>query len=293
MLLHRYFNSHAFETLESAKLKTSRISSFNDSFEFLYFTRGKKSTPEEVQKKLPALLGSPSFRAGLKAEIQKRSYPVSVEEIEGLLLRNPEAVCGHVSKIWPDIVQNTELSIERRRQIVDQELRAICFSDPSRVLKQEEILLWSHYAKRHEGVRIGFEFPDGIREPFQISEITYEENRVEVVFTIGCEEETLKALEKSATVKCAVWKYEKEFRLFTKINHCKPEELTNCDSTKTLEHFLDFNREWVKFVDFGVFCPKAETHRIITLLKKDYPNAVARKAEFHKTEYALEYKQVQ
>jgi hypothetical protein len=292
MLLHRYFNSHAFETLKRARLKTSRISSFNDSFEFLYFTTGKKLTPEEVQNNLPALLGNPAFRAGLKAAIEKQSYQVSVEEIEELLLNNPKVVCEHASKIWPDIVQRTELSIERRRQIVDQELRAICFSDPSKVIKQEEILLWSHYAKRHEGIRIGFEFPDGITEPFQISEITYQENRVEVVFSIGGEEATLKALEKSATVKSKVWKYEKEFRLFTKINHCKPEELTNCDSTKTLEHFLDFNREWVKFVDLGVFCPESEIHRIITLLKTDYPNAVARKAKFHKTEYALEYKQV-
>jgi hypothetical protein len=293
MLLHRYFNSHAFETLKRAKLKTSRISSFNDSFEFLYFPTGKKLTPEEVQKNLPALLGNPTFRAGLKAAIEKESYPVIVEEIEELLLNNPQAVCELVSKIWPDIVEKTVLPIERRRQIVDRELRAICFSDPSRVVTQEEILLWSHYAKRNEGIRIGFEFPDGITDPFRISEITYEENRVEVVFSIGGEEPTLKALEKSATVKCKVWKYEKEFRLFTKVNHCKPEELTNCDSTKTLEHFLDFNREWVKFVDFGVFCPESEVHRIMTLLKTDYPNAVARRAEFHKTEYALEYKQVQ
>src|ERR1039458_3204709 len=149
MLLHRYFNSHAFETLKRARLKTSRISSFNDSFEFLYFTTGKKLRPEEVQKNLPALLGNPAFRAGLKAAIEKQSSPVSVEEIEELLLNNPKVVCDHASKIWPDIVQKTELSIERRRQIVDQELRTICLrlsmdNSVFWTISGQILLAWSH-----------------------------------------------------------------------------------------------------------------------------------------------------
>jgi hypothetical protein len=51
MLLHRYFGSHAFETLKEAKLKTSRISGFNDPFEFLINTTGKM-TPEQAQKRI-------------------------------------------------------------------------------------------------------------------------------------------------------------------------------------------------------------------------------------------------
>jgi len=49
MLLHRYFNTHAFETLKDAKLKTSRISTFNDSFEFLYVSVGEIK-PEEAER---------------------------------------------------------------------------------------------------------------------------------------------------------------------------------------------------------------------------------------------------
>jgi hypothetical protein len=45
MLLHRYFGSHAFETLKEAKFKTSRITSFNDPFEFLFVTTGKFTAP--------------------------------------------------------------------------------------------------------------------------------------------------------------------------------------------------------------------------------------------------------
>jgi len=56
---------------------------------------------------------------------------------------------------------------------------------------------------------------------------------------------------------------------------------------------LDFKKEWVKSVDFGVRCPKQEIDRILGLIKTDYSKNVAcRKAHYHKTEYTIEYKQI-
>jgi hypothetical protein len=289
MLLHRYFNSHAFETLKRARLKTSRISSFNDSFEFLYFTVGKKMTQEEVAKDLPTLLNHPRFRQGLIDSNEKSGSPLNIQEVEQILKDYPTFTSEHAAQVWQEIVEKEELPIARRRQIIDADVRAICFADPGRVKTTDELLLWSHYGKKHEGIRIGFEFPGPFDVPFQLSAIEYQEKRVQVVFSIANDSETFKSLLRSAIVKCKVWEYEKEYRLFAKTNLCVPEEIKNCDATTTVEHFLDFKREWVKFVDFGVFCPESEIHKIITLLKTDYPNAVARKAEFHKTEYALEY----
>jgi hypothetical protein len=290
MLLHRYFRSHAFETLKEAQLKTSRISSFNDSFEWFYATVGKV-TPEEAEKSLPSLLRDPIFRRGMVETNQKLGNPLSDEQIaEGLKKLKGEAVAG----IWPDIVERTELSLERRRQIIDQEARAICFSDPNRVKKQGEILLWSHYASQNKGIRIGFDLPDGIKGLFEITVITYQENRPEVIFSPSpeAEEQTLQAIQKASTVKSNAWEYEGEFRLFTRIDLCEKREVKKYPAPAVEEHFLGFKREWVKSVDFGVFCPDTEIQRVVDLLKTDYPNVIPRKAEMHKTEYAFEYKQV-
>jgi hypothetical protein len=106
------------------------------------------------------------------------------------------------------------------------------------------------------------------------------------------ESATLMALEQSATVKCEVWQYEQEFRLFTNTTLCEAREVKKCESTTTLEHFLDFRWEWVKSVDFGVFCPHSYIQPVVDLLKMDYSNVIPRKADFHATEYALEYRQV-
>jgi hypothetical protein len=290
MILHRYFGSHALETLREAKLKTSRISSFNDSFEFLYVTVGQ-TTPEEAKRYVNAKSSDPVVLFDLIEANRKSANPRSASEIKNRLSKMAPVLEKGVIEKWPQIAKETELSVERRRQIIDRELRAICFSDPDRVKRAQEILLWSHYARRHEGIRIGFEFPAGVRNPFEIIEITYQEKRVEVVFSLEGEQQTLNSLEKAATVKSKVWEYEGEFRLFTKLDRCEPRETKKCTST-TIEHFLGFHRDWVKSVDFGVFCPVEEMQPVLDLVRTDYPNVVPRKAEFDKTEYALQYKEI-
>jgi hypothetical protein len=93
----------------------------------------------------------------------------------------------------------------------------------------------------------------------------------------------------SAKVKSLAWQYENEYRLMTSPKFC--EEKTMPDST--MEHFLDFKREWIKSIDFGVRCPPQEIQRIVELLKANYPkDVVCRKADFHESEYALEYRQI-
>ena len=214
MLLHRYFNSHAFETLKEAKLKTSRISSFNDSFEFSYITVGKP-TPEPTKKSVPSVLCDPVFILGAIEANQKLKKPFSDRQLKERL----NIITGEdVARIWPDTVKENVVSLERKRKVIDEELRAICFSNPEKIKKSDEILLWSHYGYKHEGIRIGFEFPDGVNNPYRILEMTYKGIPPEVVFYPSREEDeqTLNAIEKAATIKCNCWKYEEEYRLFIK-----------------------------------------------------------------------------
>lgn len=291
MLLHRYFGSHAFDTLRDAMLKTSKISSFNDSFEFLYVSRAE-TTPAQIRRFLNSHFCDPGVITDLIEAAKKSSIPLSDAEIKRRISEAVPSLVEDGVKAWPSIVKQTELSIERRRQIIDEELRAICFSYPERVKKEDEILLWSHYANKNQGVRIGFHFPYRIKEEIEIREITYQKDRVAVVWSLGDEGTMLKALEQSATVKSSAWEYEKEFRLFTKTSACEPLEITENGSTKTEEHFLKFPREWIVQVDFGVFCPDSSIREISELLAANYPKVVPRKAQFHESQYAFEYKPV-
>jgi hypothetical protein len=282
MLLHRYLGSHAYETLKDAKLKTSRISSFNDPFEFLFCATGNM-TAKKAREYILSRRHHPDF------------LQTAARHIPGLLVNRKagKILDKRLPQMIASMVANFErfknVALENRISLSDEIMRVICFSDP-KVKLLDEILIWSHYAKKHEGIRIGFEFPDGNKHQFEISKIKYQEKRIEVDFSNGFSSETVgHALVESAKIKSLAWQYENEYRLLSTPRRL--EMRTMADST--VEYFLGLKRDWVKSVDFGVRCPQAEIHRILDLLKTDYPkNVLRRKAEFHKSEYALEYKEI-
>jgi hypothetical protein len=215
----------------------------------------------------------------MTSEVQIRNH------LKGL---SPETI----AEVAENFGKNCELSFTRRRAIIDDELRAVCFSNPAKVDKLDEILLWSHYARKHEGMRIGFEFPDATNATFQVTEIQYQRNRVEVDFSFELQIEALEAaLRKSAATKSIAREYEHEVRLFTTIERCEPRETRTAPSAFT-EHFLKFDPLWVKSVDFGALCPTEQVEEALCVLKSNYPHVFCKKADFHKSEYALEYREI-
>ena len=284
MLLHRYFGSHAFETLKDAKLKTSRFSTFNDPFEFLYVPIGKM-TPQKARTYITSKFNSNSPTFWTQA---RRRFPNA---------RNDKELKSAVQKALPQMVVvlvNNFENIKRewfanRERVADKNVRVVCFCNADKVRSLDEILIWSHYARKHEGVRIGFDFPEGITQPFDVVEVKYQAKRVTIDLSLGMDGEVAQnAINESAKVKSEAWVYEQEYRLFTHREKCEARTLKD----SSVEHFLSFNRAWVTAVDFGVRCPLDEIQRIVDLLKTDYPNVIPRRAEFHKTEYALEYKAI-
>jgi hypothetical protein len=183
-----------------------------------------------------------------------------------------------------------QMPLRDREQLADKIIRVISFSD-STINPLDEILLWSHYAKSHEGIRIGFEFPDGIKYPFTISKIAYRDNRFEIDYSQGIMNVTVgQALVDGVKVKSSAWRYENEYRLLTHPNLCEQRRVPDSRS----ECFIAFERQWVKSIDFGVRCPQTVIKRILDLVKADYSNKVlCRKAVFHKTAYAVEYESIQ
>ena len=265
----------------------SRISSFNDPFEFLYIAAGEMTASKArqiVEYKINNPDKSPTFWL-----VARQQFPNAKNEAEfkKLVRKSIPRLVINLVKQFENIKNKT---LENRGRVADQNLRAICFCEAEKVKPLDEILIWSHYAKKHEGVRIGFEFPSGTIDPFKVVKITYQEKRVELDMSQTIENEMGgKILMQSLQTKSKAWGYENEYRLFTIKDRCHEQKI----SDSTTEYFLDFKKEWVKSVDFGVRCPRPEIERILKLIKSDYPkNVICKRAVFHKTEYALEYQQI-
>jgi Protein of unknown function (DUF2971) len=289
MLLDRYFGSHYVDTLQSGRLKTSRISAFNDPFEFMYVSSIEAATVDQVRQ----LMREDASFLPLVSELSKKvGFPLPREAL-GQLVENEPWIVAKLAEAWPEIAKRAEkVPLERRKEIIDQELRAICFSDARKVEPLDEILLWAHYADKHRGVRIRFDFPCEKNRRFEIIQMRYSNERVKVSLAPWDEKQALEAILESARVKSSAWGYEREFRLFTKVGLCEGKEIMGADGSALMEHFFAFERSWVKLIDFGVLFPEREIQSVLNLLKVEYPRAVGRKALFHESQYALGYDRI-
>jgi Protein of unknown function (DUF2971) len=277
MLLFRYFGSHGFESLCSGRLKVSRVSTFNDPFDCMFRMSGDM-TADKATAYIESWMRSPE----IMKQIQLK-YPE---------VRNMDALRHFRSMMAMLLVDNfdsfkNEL-LDDHYTLIDPHFRAVCFSESTED-PLDEILLWSHYAAKHRGIRIGFEFPHGDALPFQIVPVKYRSNRVKIdavklLHRIDIQDAFVETLR----TKSKAWSYEKEHRLVAPIGHSKSCVFSATQDGQTLE-FILFQKNWVKRVDFGARCAEAEIKKITVLLKKEYPQAERYRSRYHQSKYAFVY----
>ena len=220
MLSFRYFGSHALETLQDDRLKTSSVSSLNDPFELLYQLTGTM-TAAKAKRHLKQRIKTDQFFAVAQ---QHDSTIKTKKDLKKFMATNRDKIVKNLVSNFPQLKAETLIG-----NTSDRLLRVVCFSS-STVERLDEILIWSHYANKHKGTRIGFEFPDGITFPFKIVPIQYRQERVALDLTRGSKAEWVKAaLGESVRVKSMAWKYEQEYRMLAVLLSAKTDPLTAAD----------------------------------------------------------------
>jgi hypothetical protein len=153
----------------------------------------------------------------------------------------------------------------------------------SDVTADSEILLWSHYAKSHQGVRIEFELDAHNLPLFKVS---YSRRRCAIDFSKAYDgDHTNEIMLKTFQTKALAWEYENEVRLII-----DKECAVNKPIPLGYQCFFPFDSSWVKSVDFGINCDSGMIAKIRSILKLEYPHVIARQAFHHPEEYAIEYR---
>jgi hypothetical protein len=290
MLLYRYFpckileasdcayNFDALDTLKQAELKTSRVTDFNDPFEFLPKLKDDYSRLEALESLINLVNNGPVFYEQCKQQDPRIG---SKDNFINMIRTDPK----YIDEFLDKIKGINEITIREAPGQLDKNGRVVSFSG-QKVNPLDEVLMWSHYADGHQGIRMGFEFPTSKTPRFEITKITYCKERV--FFDMGSadnyNDQFQKVVTKCIFQKSPAWAYEDEYRLYTTLPNCKERDLAKNGKTC----FIEFEREWVKFIDFGVRCEDKNMQLIKAVLKMHYPHTVLRKVKYHKTEYALE-----
>jgi hypothetical protein len=279
MELYRYLGTHGYESLRDKKLKVAAISTFNDPFEFLY-RQERPMTLKLARDFLKSKENSNSFYIGLSSHqpnIKSRKDYLKLlrsDEYAELILENFDRI----------VVE----SLGRRDVALDKLLRVLCFSRKD-VTPLEEILLWSHYANSHRGIRVAIDIPEAASSTMYLKEVLYNEHRVPIDFTsldIGASIDA--AIKEAVRVKSKAWEYEREFRLFIFPHAC---QAGTTPAEKGLL-FYPFEVATVKGVDLGVRYADAEKKQMADLMMSCFPCATLRQATFHPQDYSLVYSAV-
>lgn len=244
----------------------SRIVRLNDPLEFKYRVTGTMTDSRSL-----ALI----IRLSKKPKSYWESHPAQLEAERKELRRRQQS--------FAEAAKPENLRIEKG-------YRVVCFSS-STVSKRNEILLWSHYANKHTGVRIGFTFPANLRDPFRLYKVKYRKQRVPLDATKGADGivHMKKVFEECQYRKSSAWKYEREYRGISHLTMVKRGEQRRVRvmGRRRQELFVKIEPSWVQSVDLGLNCPAKERSRIIALLKVRYPHVSCREAKPHKSAYEL------
>lgn len=280
MFLYRYFGTHGLETLRDRMLKVSKVSSLNDPFECAYRITGT-ITLDSCKTWIRSRWDSPDFLQlllDIKPELKslkkaKRHLKANVAYWAAHFLGNREAVVNRLR--------------ETRETFMDRQMRVACFSsciiDPAM-----EILLWAHYAQKHTGIRIGFEFPVN-EQRYHIEPMIYQIERAGFdVSNHPLSDPDQTQMRKIMRTKSMVWRYEDEFRLITAATLCHQNPPPN-----NAMDFLPFDSAWVKRIDFGLRHNVSMRDKIMGALLAQYPHASWFQADYHDDDFALKYRSLQ
>lgn len=135
-----------------------------------------------------------------------------------------------------------------------------CFSK-----KYDNILMWSHYANKHNGICIGFDFPiDVFPKDFILMPVIYKNT----VSPFDMYADPHRIILHWLTTKSFHWAYEQEVRA-----------IINTKSSKLSNHYVyELEKEYIKEIIFGCNISDYEIIKTMSLIKKNgYKNILVKK----------------
>ncbi|MFC1501419.1 DUF2971 domain-containing protein [Elusimicrobiota bacterium] len=298
MLLNRYFHYDdekniclGLDVLQNLRLRTSDASKGNDPFELIPFYIDKP-TYEEFQERMGDLKYSEDF-----FKSYKKKYP----EIDESILRNK-----NFTEIYNQLFSNNSIADlngnkKNLRRKFATWIRFISFSSTS-VKPENEILMWSHYASYHKGLRVTFDtskFDSTIFQEYDMAEVNYQAERfkvnaLSVVVQESQTDEELKKISELLTVKSLGWSYEKEYRWLINLKREPKCWFSGKIDNKDYE-FVECPPEAIVSVDIGCMADMEGylVNEVQHLRKKgELKHIKVNQCNIHAKDFKLDYKQL-
>lgn len=275
-VVYKYCDAQGVGILTNLRLRVSPPNRFNDPFEFApridpNLSRGKAKRIAYGDRQMQL-----TYKA-MKAEGRVANF----KEFKKFIRDNKETVIQHIIDWFPE-----EAARKRKQHLetVSREFGLICLS-----AVRDNILMWSHYGRGHQGIVIGFNasHPLLASQPGLV-EVEYKQERVEMKYP---DVEQSRALKEQVRAiirrKSPLWQYEQEWRQLRFLADCKSEEDPQ-DRDRKL-YFIEIEPRLISEVIIGCRAANAVVEAIRTIrARADFRHVNFCAAGMHDTDFALE-----
>lgn len=277
----KYCDPHGgLNILKTLELKVTPPDQFNDPFEFtphITSSNPRKEAKRELKNKSVLREMYIEAKQSGHAAGSFREYRKLIESMRSELSES----CAQLSE---------EMNSEFQKQTlpeVSTENGVLCLTD-----KPTSIVMWGHYAQKHQGLVIGLDakwgvFQDGLglrrvnysseRVPWDTSKMKHvansQDDAADLILSKNCE-----------------WEYESEYRQMFRLSSLTRRQITPKPSGETwIGYFLAIPPEVLRTICLGTkSSPQMETAVRNLLRKPELTHVTLQKARLHRSQYSLE-----
>lgn len=275
-MLFKYLAPDRIDVLASGHIRFTQPADFNDPFEFrpvISSVASKKEFDKAMDEELRTM-------------VQKELQKIPLEIRKQIPTEQLEAVSSELyEQYWPYLeAKFKEMGNEVSRVFIDKANTLIGVL--SLTEKNDNLLMWSHYACSHKGFCIGFDTNSSffnrkrsdVDEFYHLRKVSYSKTRpTKLVSQLDGVELFL--------IKSEAWKYEQEWRM------CAVLE----DSEETISttpfpiHLFKFPNSAVKEIILGACIENHVKENILSVVRKKYPKIAIKQAKISTEEFDLEF----
>ena len=187
------------------------------------------------------------------------------ETINNLSVKLSRQVKRELKRKFKNRTNQSQILKEKRK-----EYKLSCFSE-----SYSEILMWSHYADKHSGICVGFNFPHKYDNKFILCPVKYLNELKELDGATDIYRVILYWL----TSKSIRWEYEKEIRA-----------ISRCKSPKTDHEYITYDSRYIKEIIFGCNVTDKKIEEAILKIKRsnlDFNNLTIKRMIINEEDFLL------
>lgn len=276
-LLHKYMSAKGMDVIKNFRLLVQHPDNFNDPFEM---TSGIGDVDNGKYKKL----FSGDYGRKFYEKYKEGFHDKSLEDFRKRVLSSDD-IFEQLCFIIPQ--GSHEEFFKFRTEFFGNVGGVTCFcSDKADISK--EILMWSHYADSHKGIRIFFDTSKMKLKGTSLFKIVYIPERLLLdPLELKISGEPIHEIfNKVIESKSDIWEYEAEYRLLVFYKMCTRE--VNSEGRSIF--FFEIDPQAIKGIDLGVAIGEKLKLDIIDAVKRpELRHVLLREASINRKHYALDY----